>query len=340
MGIQVCPNTYIMKDMMTVTTKKILRAGIALSALSLIGLSWYGTPLPMINAVVPEVIREAPVQESLPGDKALKRKYGEYDYTFTPRADYQLHGLVVSLHHSDSWIDISHGSDPAQTVDVCVVWGPLISTDAYRKVAYDHGDWTCYIKLKDENDRATYDFINEHHLLESLSNNHLIPHNAEEARVIKSIKVGDQIALTGVLTEYAISKDGTPISTRGTSLTRTDTGSHACETIYLSSITILKRNMPWSEPLQYLLLAIIIMGSIVYFYRSMPKFYTAPIRDLPHKEDPNDAKNFILADADASITKPTQTPPLNIAHTGDPYDVKNYINKDVSRTEVPRPPTT
>ncbi len=325
---------------MTVTTKKTLRACIALSAIGLIGLTWYGTPLPKISAVVPDVIREAPVQESLPGDKTLKRKFGEYDYTLTPRANYQLHGLVVSLHHSDSWVDISHGNDPAQTVDVCVVWGPLVSTDAYRKVEYDHGDWTCYVKLKDQGDRATYDFINENRLMESLSNNHLIPHTAEEARTIKSIKVGDQIALIGVLTEYAISKDGTPLSTRGTSLSRTDTGNRACETIYLSSITILKRNMPWRDPLWYFLLAVIMLGSMRYFYLSMPKFYTAPIRDFPHTEDPNDAENFIGKGADTSIPKPAHAPSPEPRHTEDPNDVKNYINKGVSKTEVPRPPAT
>lgn len=275
---------------MTVITPRVLRACASLSLAGLIGLYWYGTPLPQKTAIVPEVLHGAPLQIEATDTTPFQADMGELRYAFTPHASYVLSGLVVSLHHSDSWLDISHAGDPAQIVDICVVWGPNIATNGYNMVTYDHGDWTCYYKWTTEYDPPFSGNF--------LSNNHLIPATPKLARLIKNIHVGDQIVLSGTLVDYAIASPNGSGSSRNTSLVRTDAGNGACEILYLTDATILQRNMPWREPLWDLLLVFMIGGSIGSFYLGMPKFHRTPIRDFPHTENPFDIKSFIEKDSD------------------------------------------
>ena len=73
------------------------------------------------------------------------------------------------------------------------------------------------------------------------SNNHLISADRAIARQIGAIRVGDQIRLTGLLVDYTVTKDGQPIFTRGTSLTRGDTGNGACEILYVTGLSVVAR---------------------------------------------------------------------------------------------------
>jgi len=135
-----------------------------------------------------------------------------------------------------------------------------------------------------------------HLLLERISNNHLIPENADLASTIKKVKVGDQVKLTGTLTEYRINDaDGVLMSTRGTSLVRSDTGNGACETILLSDITVLKRHMPWRTPLLAVLWVIILTWLPLEIYWGVPRFKKGEetLTGKPHVENPYDVKNFI-----------------------------------------------
>jgi hypothetical protein len=157
--------------------RKIWRRSAIISLILLVALFIYGTPLPKKEAILPIIATSNPVQTDLSSSKESLQKIGEYTYTFTPRATYEIHGLVVSLHHSDSWIDMSHEDDPAQTVDICVVWGENITGGSYREVTYSHGDWTCYVKWKN-NDTVRFDMT-------KISNNHLIPKNKAEEKLIK-----------------------------------------------------------------------------------------------------------------------------------------------------------
>lgn len=280
---------------MAIITSRRLRATALFSFAGLLGLYWYGTPLPERRVIAHEVLRGAPLQVPAATTTPFVATTGDVRYTFTPHASYTLPGLVVSLHHSDSWIDISHEGDPAQTVDLCVVWGPNISTNGYQMVTYDHGDWTCYYRWATEYDPPFSGNF--------LSNNHLIPATPELASLIKTIHIGDQILLSGILVDYAIESKNGLGSSRNTSLIRTDGGNGACEILYLTDVKILRRNMPWREPLWDLLFVLMIGGSIGSFYLSMPKIHKRPLRDFPHTENPYDVKHFVGTETDVSTQK-------------------------------------
>lgn len=226
------------------------------------------------------------MQTELSGAAPFTIDRGQYHYTLIPQASYTLRGLVVSLHHSDSFIDQSHKDDPAQTVDVCVVWGPNITTNGYRMVDYTHGDFTCYYSWKGE---SAPPFSGEF-----LSNNHLVPETAELAALIKTIKVGDQIELIGELIDYRVTRSGETVGERHTSLIRTDSGNGACEILYLTAARIISRNMPWHGSVMNASVIIFVLSLIIGFFTSMPKYLSIK-KSARHivTPNPNDPTNYI-----------------------------------------------
>ncbi len=152
-------------------------------------------------------------------------------YQIEPVAEYELAGLVVSVHDAKSIWDISHAGwgDSLNTKDLCVLWGKNLDQNlsAFR---FWSGDWTCYFQT---NDAQAFQNFN----LDQISNNHLIPAHATVAKAIRDAEVGDQIKLRGQLANYGI--DGQP--GRKTSLVRTDREDGACETIFVTDFSILKR---------------------------------------------------------------------------------------------------
>lgn len=154
----------------------------------------------------------------------------DIEYTITPLYEYSLWGMIVTQHKSKSWMDISHANwkDYLNVKDISVIWGENIKAGDYKKVKFSHGDFTGYYSYK-----ADVNFSNNY-----FSNNHLLTENEALAKEILSSRVGDQIFLKGYLVKYSHSNGQ---FTRSTSVERTDTGSHACETIYVQDFKILKK---------------------------------------------------------------------------------------------------
>lgn len=203
-----------------------------------------GRSLPAPTEAEPLVLRGAPLQGDI-NDESFERSYGDIIYTYTPRAEYEISGIVVSLHHSDSFIDITHEYDPANALDLCLAWGENVATDAYRKVEYSHGDFTCFYRWWGEDPGFRGD---------EMSNTHIVPSTPELTRLSKSVRIGDQITLKGTLVDYRTTfADGREIGRRNTSMVREDTGNGACEILYLEDLRILRRHQPWREPLTVVL---------------------------------------------------------------------------------------
>ncbi len=248
----------------------------------------YGTPLPTPENILGEIKRHIPIQESLPRPTPWQETYAGYTYTFHPHASYEISGLVVSLHHSDSFIDISHAHDPAQTMDLCVVWGKNISSGAYQEVSYSHGDFTCFYRWEGP---TIPDFRPD-----QIGNTHLIPTTPEIARIIKSVQVGDQVTMRGTLADYRITHPTYgEVGSRHTSLVRTDTGNGACEILLVESLAILKHNVPWRTPLMLVCLTVILTSlvlRIIAFYRAK-RPVMGTLTGKPHAENPYNISSFL-----------------------------------------------
>jgi len=166
----------------------------------------------------------------------FKTERGGIVYDISPLYDYELYGLIVSYHHSKSWLDYYHGrwKDFINIKDICVIWGDNIKTEVYKQMKFKSGSWTCYSEFKSGVDWRMYSkFKNS-----CGSNNHLLSDKEAINKAVMSAKKGDQIYLKGYLVEYSHS-DGA--WRRGTSISRTD---NKCETIFVTDFQILKKANP------------------------------------------------------------------------------------------------
>jgi len=212
--------------------------------------------LPSLQYIQSQLFKE-PVQEKT-NRAAFDVNAGSIDYKVKPLFDYELYGLVVSKHDSDSWLDYAHrdSNDKLNVADLCVVWGHNLSNGVYQKLKYSSGQWTCFVSSKNMEEWQMFS-------MENFSNNHLLTNDPMIAKNIRSVRVGDQIYLKGVLSEYEHHHGG--YFKRGTSITRTDTGDGACETIFVDSFRIEKaanriwRNMVWVG------LVLFVIGIIRFF---------------------------------------------------------------------------
>jgi hypothetical protein len=185
----------------------------------------------------------------------FSKEVNDNTYLIQPLYSYELSGLVVSYHASDVWWDIyHHGSwqDFINIKDLCVVWGRNLQTEAYLDMTYDSDNWTCFYMASNQGgaDRFRSD---------QLSNNHLLSDDEEIRELIMGAGIGDQVRLKGQLVNYVNPANN---FSRGSSVTRNDTGNGACETIYVENFEVIKKNNPgWRAA--YLAGKIIIAASIV-----------------------------------------------------------------------------
>ena len=184
-------------------------------------------------------------QENIP--PPFKVKKNKLTYIVTPLFNYELYGLVVSQHRSDSLLDISHRrwQDYLNIKDLCVVWGKNISSGVYRKMKFWNRDFTCMCSFPDQETAIL--FSGSH-----LSNNHILCADKELSRRILAARPGDQIYFKGYLVSY--SQPANEFK-RGTSTVRDDSGDGACETVFVTDFSILQRaNRVWQafNPLAFL----------------------------------------------------------------------------------------
>ena len=202
----------------------------------------------------------SPVQTKahLPAFKATR---AGITYTITPLYHYHIYGLVVSPFNTATWWNYYHPDwrDFLNIKDLCVIWGNNLKNDAYQKMRFNSLSFECHWSCFSQDDCARFD-------RHAISNNHLLSANKEVSELIMSVKKGDQIYLGGYLAEYSHSNGEFH---RGTSTSREDEGSHACETVYVKKIRILKRANPqWHlcrRIAKYAVFAFIILLLITHF---------------------------------------------------------------------------
>lgn len=197
--------------------------------------SFLGEGLPAASDIDPRIFAP-PVQERVQMAPFTVRSE-DVDYTITPLYSYDLHGLVVSCHDSDGLFDYYHKlwGDTLNVKDLCVLWGSNVQTDIYTKLNYSSGSYTCYVSTPDSDIWRRFD-------TSELSNNHLLTDDPAIAAALRDTAVGDQVRIRGYLSQYSHGQG----FERGTSISRTDTGNGACETIFITGYDVLSRyGGPW-----------------------------------------------------------------------------------------------
>ncbi len=179
---------------------------------------------------------EAPRQELLPANAQPEYlRFGGKVYTLYPRARYELEGLIVSQHRSESVWDSMHErtGDYLNSRDFCIIWGRLLSEGLYEDMSFRSGDWTCYAQAPASiAGRVDY---------RELANNHVLAKDDAIRAALDGIEKGDEVRIVGRLVDYDI--DGIPM--RKTSLVRDDTENGACETLFVESVSVIASHGKW-----------------------------------------------------------------------------------------------
>jgi len=226
--------------------RQVFRLAMLLSLLLwLLSLLFIGR-LPGPEDIYAQLYRE-PLQSKENVPLPFQVKKNKLTYIVTPLFNYELYGLVVSQHRSDSLLDLSHRrwQDYLNIKDLCVVWGKNIGSGVYRKMKFWNRDFTCMCDFPDGETAAL--FSGSH-----LSNNHILCADEKLSRRILNARPGDQIYFRGYLVSYSQPANQ---FLRGTSTVRDDSGDGACETVFVNEFLILQRaNRVWQafNPLAFL----------------------------------------------------------------------------------------
>jgi hypothetical protein len=146
------------------------------------------------------------------------------DYTITPLADFVIEARILSRKNY-SW---DREADIAP-IDLALGWGKM--SDSLHLAGIDisqRGRWYHW--------RAHNMTLSPSEIESSSANMHIIPANKDILKQIRQFPLHAMIRLEGSL----VRADGTHGWTWSSSLTRSDTGNHACELFYVTKVTRLK----------------------------------------------------------------------------------------------------
>lgn len=170
-----------------------------------------------------------PVQTDIE-DKMIDTVFDGYNLHINCRYSYDIEGLAVSVH---SYNGGSLGDNLARR-DVALAWGQVA---AYNKAVdfkwRQSGRWYFY-KYPDSSYMEKLggpQGISEHS-----SNNHLVATDTSVRKKIKKIRKGDHIRIKGYLVDITAENDKGYHFNWGSSYTRSDTGDHSCEVIYVTDV--------------------------------------------------------------------------------------------------------
>ncbi len=180
---------------------------------------------------------------------------GGESYEVQPLYEYDLYGLVVSYQHHNAKFGLHKSwGDHLNVADFCVVWGDNVKTAKLNKLNFWNGQFTCNVETRD---MAAWNSFNT----DQLSNNHLITTSDLVRDTLNNVNIGDQIRIRGSLVNYKYPHGGQ----RNTSITRTDSGNGACETIYVEQVDILHSYTGIWRKIMYASAALLMVFLIFYF---------------------------------------------------------------------------
>ena len=152
-----------------------------IASLILLGIAlWRKDVLPDSQTLRKELLDE-PVQ--IATRKAeFKTTVDGVEYKIQPLYGYEIYGMVMSKHDSDTWWDYIHKewNDNLNVADLCVVWGSNVQSGSYQNISFSSGQFTCNFSAQSSEAFAAFDQT-------AISNNHLITDDESLAKKIRSI---------------------------------------------------------------------------------------------------------------------------------------------------------
>jgi hypothetical protein len=206
------------------------RTGAALKVAAIAVVAWLsidrflpGLALSMIaheRAALPNALKE-PAQGEPVGEPFSETRGGR-TFRLTPRASYDVAARVGATERYRSG---SSGS--ILPWDFVLTWGAATKEPAWSHVSFTQTGRFYLWSTRD-------DSLDPGYMASHTANTHLVPGSSRVASALARVRRGDVVRLEGDLVDI----DGPEGFAWKTSLTRTDTGAGACETLYVRAVTI------------------------------------------------------------------------------------------------------
>lgn len=183
------------------------------------------------NAIVTAPYFFEPQQTMLSNSEKEKLKFKiklkDTEALIMPQAKYEMSARVVAKSRI-----LGDGISELVPYDIGLVWGDLMKDKNYRKIRiHQYQRWIVY-SISQKN----MDILNKIDVPKYIANNHLIPANKNVLKGIRGLRKYDKVYLKGYLVYSKISYKKAPPFDYNSSLSREDTGDHACEIFYVTKI--------------------------------------------------------------------------------------------------------
>jgi len=167
-----------------------------------------------------------PIQRSTPSNDPILIETKEGHYTLTPKAEYQLAGVVVSKEtYSYGW------NAEISPIDLAIAWGKLAEPEHEKSVSFGQRNRWYFYEYKPESP------LDNSYIISHSSNNHIIPATENISLTLKKIQKREKVILEGLLVNLNGTYKGGKVYWN-TSMTRKDTGDGSCEIVYVTKIRV------------------------------------------------------------------------------------------------------
>jgi len=180
-------------------------------------------PLSLLSgemAAPPNALKE-PVQEESAREPFSETR-GRRTFRITPRAAYDVAARIGATERYRAG-----ASGSLLPWDFVLTWGAVTKAPAWGHISFTQTGRFYMWSTRDES--LDLGYVASH-----TANTHLIPASGRVASALARVRRGDVVRLEGDLVDV----DGPDGFVWKTSLTRTDTGAGACETLYVRAVTI------------------------------------------------------------------------------------------------------
>lgn len=173
-----------------------------------------------------------PNQQEATGE--FVKQIDEYEIKFEIKANYVLNGRVVEKYHYQPFTIVNKLSE----YDLGIVWGKLLGEDLEDMNFRNNGNRFLQYRYSQS---FTEKMGGKEAIINSLSNNHIIPSEERILKCLRNLKEDDFIKLEGYLVDVTYTNIYNSYSANWTtSLSRTDHGDGACEVFYVTNLVWLK----------------------------------------------------------------------------------------------------
>ncbi len=197
--------------------------------------SYNGPNSKKANTIKVDYLDNIPSPDQVPATGGNKTENKGVERVVTYLSKYDTSGRVVETYTYMKFMN----DNVLRPVDIGMSWGDMAKQENHEKINYSMiGDRSIRVMIRDQYWLSSVGGIDQVNM--EIANVHVIPANSDIEKKVKKVVIGDYIKLEGYLADVTYTTKKEKIHYHS-SLSRSDSGNGACETMYVTDIK-------WLEP--------------------------------------------------------------------------------------------